>query len=252
MKRIVGYVLLGLVAYAVFMVLEAPAAAVFDRVSRQMPGVSARQVTGSALWGTAEGVTFGTAGLESVAWRPSLWPLLAGRLGVHIAVTDRELELAGLAAMGLDRQMAISDLSGRLPLPKAVALLGRPPPPLLGELDLNGVAAHFDLNRRLQAAFGTITLRGTRTSFGRPLELGDYTADLNTTDQGIVAVIRDGGGPLEVTGTLTLTPEGRYRFNGQVAVRDAGNRELRQVLGMLGQPGRDGKWTLDLSGVLTL
>ncbi len=45
-------------------------------------------------------------------------------------------------------------------------------------------------------------------------------------------------------------PDGRYRFTGQAAIRDADNRALRQAMRLLGPPGNDGRWALNFSGAL--
>jgi len=55
---------------------------------------------------------------------------------------------------------------------------------------------------------------------------------------------------LVLDGTLGLLPDGRYRFDGQAAVRDAANQSLRQAMSLLGPPGSDGRWTLNFSGAL--
>jgi general secretion pathway protein N len=99
-------------------------------------------------------------------------------------------------------------------------------------------------------AWGTLQLSETRTSIGRAFALGDFYATFTTADKIIRGEIKDTGGPLDLTGTLTHDPDGRYGFSGELGVRDESNAELRQILGILGQPGTDGKWPLELTGSL--
>ena len=68
--------------------------------------------------------------------------------------------------------------------------------------------------------------------------------------EGVQGTIKDHEGPLTLNGTLHWAPDGRYRFNGQAAVRDVGNQPLRQAMNLLGPPGSDGRWALSFSGVL--
>lgn len=249
MKRWLGYGLLGLLAYGFFMMQQLPAALLVEQLAQRVPGLSIEQAQGSALRGSASGLRRYGAQLETVAWRLRPLALLAGRLEYRFSLHEAELSLTGVIGIGWDRQLTISTLEGHLPLPKAIALAGRPPPPVNGKVELEAVELSLNRDGRPQTAQGRIRLLNTHTSFGRTFVLGDFSAELKTDNPNISAAIEDNGGPLEFTGTLTLTPDGHYRFSGQAAVRDD-NRELRQALGLLGRPGGDGTWKIDLSGIL--
>ena len=90
-----------------------------------------------------------------------------------------------------------------------------------------------------------------RQTLGQPLTLGDFVVEATPADpSGIQGKIQDDNGPLTLAGTFILLPDGRYRFSGQAAVRDAGNQALRQALNLLGPPDGNGRWTLNFSGIL--
>jgi general secretion pathway protein N len=248
MRRLFGYGLLGLLAYAVFMVLLCPATILTEWVSRQLPNWSIQNAQGSAFAGTAQGLRLPTTQLESLSWQLRSLPLLKGRIGYYLTLTEPELRLSGTVTLGLDRQLRIAGLNGHLPLLKAISLAGFAAPPLNGNLEVERLELWLDRNGRPQQAQGLLRVLKVHTSLGNSLPLGDFGIELQTQDPAIVAVIQDQGGPLQFTGTLTLDPDGRYRFNGQAAVRDGGNRELYQALSLLGQPGGDGKWSFNFSG----
>ena len=250
MKRWLGYGLLGLLAYVIFMLIQFPAANFIDLLGRYLPGLTAQEVQGSARKGTAREVRLHDTRFETLSWRFRPLALVKGRLEYRVIAEAPQLRLEGAAGVGLRRQLQIEDLSGRLPLPRAIALIGRPTLPLNGNVELNLTALHLDREGRPRAAYGTTRLLDTRTTLGRPLDLGDFSAELTTEDQTILGTIKDNGGPLELTGVLALTPDGRYRFTGQVALRDPNNQDLRQALTALGQPGADGKWQMEFTGVL--
>lgn len=250
MKRWLGYGLLGLVAYAISMLLLCPATVLIEQLAQRQPGVVVQQAQGSLLQGGAQGLRLPALQLESLSWRLRLPSLLVGRIQFYAAAAGPQLQLSGDFATGWSRQVAITGLNGRLPLPVAIALAGRPPPPLNGALELAGIDMLLDRAGHPRRIQGLAQLRGLHTSFGKSLPLGDFSIEWQTRDDAIVAVIKDQNGPLQFTGALTLGPQGRYRFNGQAAVRDSGNRELIQALSLLGQPGEDGAWTFDFSGSL--
>ena len=251
MRRGLAYILLGLLAYTVSLVLLCPASLLIEQLAQRLPGFSAQNVQGSAVQGSAQSVQLSaTARLETIAWRLRVLPLLLGRIEYELRLTAPELNIWGIAGVGFDRQLRITALNGQLPLPRAIALAGRPPPPLNGTLELENVAVHLNRDGRPQQAGGLVHLRNVSTSFGNPLPLGNFDIQLQTQASALVASIQDQGGPLQLNGNLTLDPDGRYRFTAQAAPRDQDNRELYQALNLLGRPEGNGKWTFDLAGSL--
>jgi general secretion pathway protein N len=251
MRRLLAYVLLGLLAYTVFLVLLCPAGLLIEQLAQRLPGFSAQSVQGSAVQGTAQSVQLSaTARLEAIAWRLRVLPLLLGRIEYDLQLTAPELNLRGIAGLGLDRQFRIAALNGQLPLPRAIALAGRPPPPLNGMLELENVGLSLNRDYRPTEAGGLIRLHNLSTSFGTPLSLGNFEIQLQIQASALIASIQDQGGPLQLNGNLTLDPDGRYRFTAQAAPRDQDNRELYQALSLLGRPGGNGKWTFDFAGNL--
>jgi general secretion pathway protein N len=250
MKRLLGYLSVGLIAYAIFLIIQFPAAAMLDLMAGRVPGFTARDAQGSALGGSAQDIHLGNTRFESLSWRLHVLGLFLGRLEYHFSLREPELQLQGRVATALDRHLYFEELKGNLPLSKISALLGYPSLPVNGQLELQ--AADFGLNPagRLSSVSGMIRLLGAHTALGKPLELGDFSADFITRGSDVVGNIRDEGGPVELKGTLTLTPQRSYRFTGQAALRADDNRELRQALSILGRPGGDGKWKINLAGMM--
>jgi hypothetical protein len=183
LKKYLGYGLLALFAYGIFMIIQLPATVLVDLAARHLSGFAVQNVQGSIIQGSARHIQLEKAQFESMTWQLRFLPLLSGRLEYRFtAVETPDTRLQGIARMGLDRRLHINKLEGRLPLPKAIALAGRPPPPLNGELQLDITGLQLDKEGHPQAAYGTARLINAYTSFGRTLELGDFSAELNTQD----------------------------------------------------------------------
>jgi hypothetical protein len=250
MKRWIGYGLLGLFAYLVFMLIQFPATVLFDWITQRVPELSVRDMHGSARQGSARGVRLRGVQFESLSWQLQFFPLLLGRLEYQFNLAEPGSRLQGKIATSFDRQLSLGDVKGSLPLTKLSALTERPSLPLDGQVELDIAGLQLNTLGRLRSVFGTIRLLSARTTLAKPLELGNFNVELSTQDQDILGNIKDSGGPLEFTGNLTLTQDGSYRFSGQAAVRDENNRELRQALSLLGRPGGNGKWKINLAGTL--
>ena len=250
MKRIVGYVLLGLCAYLVFLVLQFPVGALAHYLATYLPGLQVQHIEGSIVQGRALGLNVRGVELESLAWRWQPLSLLGGRFEYRFSIMEPQLKLQGRAGVGLDQQLRIVDLDGEVSLNKAIAMAVRAQLPVNGKVEVELAELRIGADGLPRAVYGTTRLLDARTTLGRTLNLGDFSTELTTEKQGIVGTVRDIGGPLEMIGTLTLAPNGHYRFNGQVGVRDDNNQELRQVLSLLGRVGTDGKWSIDFTGML--
>ena len=255
MKGLLGYSLLGLLAFLLSLLVLMPATVITTALSARLSGFSAQTVEGRAADGAMRGVRWRGMRVDRLVWRWQPLTLLGGGLEFGLNADAPEINVATSASVGLDRQLRLRDLNGRLPLARLGALAGQPKLPLQGlvefnlrELRLNttGDAAGLPIS-----AEGVVYLRDLRAKLGQTLNLGDFTLSLTPAQPaGVHGVLKDNGGPLTLEGTLNLAPDGRYRFNGQAALREAGNQPLRQAMSLLGPPGGDGRWALGFSGVL--
>lgn len=245
------YGLLGLGAFLLFLLLLAPASLITDRISARLPGFTAQTVEGTATDGIMQGLQWRGARIEKLGWDWRPLALATGRLGFRLDADDPDFKLTGHAAIGWDRQWRFQDLVGRALLDKLYALAGQPKLPLQGVVELNVRELRLNAAGRPTTVNGVVHLRNLRTTLSQPLALGDFVVEATPADpSGIQGKIQDDNGPLTLAGTFSLLPDGRYRFSGQAAVRDAGNQALRQALNLLGPPDSNGRWTLNFSGIL--
>jgi hypothetical protein len=252
MKGLLGYGLLGLAAFLIFLSLTAPATLLTDQIGARLPGFGVQAVEGTATEGAMLGASWRGVRVERLSWRWRPLALLAGRLEFRLNADDPEIKLTGNAALGLNRQTRVRDLVGRLPLTKFGNLAGSAKPPLDGLADIDLSELVLSPAGRPLAARGAIRIRNLRAALGQPLNLGDHAVQLDSPQgaEGVRGQIKDSGGPLALEATLNLLPDGRYRLTGQAGIRDPGNPALRQAMSLLGPPGSDGRWALNFSGAL--
>jgi general secretion pathway protein N len=251
-KRVAAYGLLAFSAYGLFLLWHLPATTVIDLLASRIPGLSVGRIEGSAVAGQAGDVRLGERSLRTLSWQLQPAALLRGKLEYRVTMSEPDVALEAVVSTGLDGQLHLYNVSGSLPLPKAISLAGRPPPPLNGELEVAIEELLLDRRGKPRAAWGTVQLRAAHTSFGRTLELGDVALRLSTEDAVIRGDFKDAGGPLELIGFLTLDSNNTYYFDSQVGLRASGSQDLRQALNLLGRPDSDGRWRLQRSGKLTL
>ena len=81
--------------------------------------------------------------------------------------------------------------------------------------------------------------------------MGNYRVEFVETDgDGLAGDLSDGGGPLEVTGRLIVSPERDYELSGQVSARAGAPPALANSLQFLGPPDARGRREFSLAGRL--
>lgn len=177
------------------------------------------------------------AGLEWTL-RP-VW-LLAGRVALHVAGGTDDLHVDGDVAAGLNTLRA-SGLQLYARLKAVAAAAGYTFVPVDGLLH---VKLHDAVVSRsaIDALDAEVTLRGLHWSLGtKPLELGDFAAHAMRTDHGgVEAKITSTAGPLDVSGTATLSAQGRYVLDLKLRARPGAPVEVTNLLQALGRPDAAG------------
>lgn len=246
MMRIVGYVVLGLLAYSGFLIASFPAERAFALLNLQAMNVRAAGLSGTAWSGKAVLLQVEGRNLERVHWQVKPWSVLLGQLDIDVKLDGKEI--AGSANVGLqpDGAIQLRDVDLRLSAAE-ISMLLNTPVDLGGQFDVQLQSAEL-MGQMILSAEGTI--RWQRASVTSPFvqPLGEFVAQLTTEEAGIKGQVKDEGGPLQLDGVAMLTPEGAYNFSGSVSVRDRQQKLLVQGLQAMGRPGKDGRVPLRYSG----
>lgn len=188
---------------------------------------------------------FEARGFRAGALRWTLQPLrlLTGRLAARVRISQPLATLDGVFALGLGGSLQASELRGRLGLAPGGLLPGVPP-------DLEGQVA-IDLaelalrDRAVSALEGRVEVLDLRQRGAEgPVPLGGYELVFSgaaEADGKVTGRLTDKGGPLEVAGTLTLTPAPGYLLTGTVATRPEASPALVRQIAFLGSPDAAGR-----------
>jgi hypothetical protein len=147
-------------------------------------------------------------------------------------------------ARGIDPQDALDAACVHMRADGSARLLPGVPADLDGRVRL-ALEAFALRDRVVTALQGLVEVRDVqqRTSDGR-LALGSYELRFDGSpgaSGNIVGQLKDLGGPLDVQGTLALTPAPGYLLNGTVAVRPDAPPGLARQIAFLGSPDGAGR-----------
>ena len=248
--RWLRFLLLGVAAWLLFLVITFPAGHAYRLMRERMSGISLAGLDGTVWSGSAEQVRIQEVTLRNVGWSVRLWPLLLGRAEVALQIQDDALRMDGNLGRTLGGDLYLRQLRGRLPVTRVQQLTPYRIPKLEGELHLEDLDL-ATADGGLRELSGKVSWSDAVLTFGSPLELGGFTLQLQTDDDGINGMLQDSGGPLQAEGKLKLAPDGKYSFEGLFTPRD-GKGELASRMAMLGTPAESGGYRLNYSGQLPL
>ncbi len=233
---------LAIIAFLVTLLLFLPA----SLIANWLPANVTTGTLSGTLWnGSADALSVDGRLLGAAQWRARPLQLLRGRLAADAAVMRDGGEMRGRFALGTGGKIEITDLEARWPLgdlPVRALRKG-----LIGDLQINAPLLQLE-NGAPTAAQATIDLRNLRE---RGADVGSYRVTFDDSSrQGaqLVGRMQDLGGPVQVTGTITLGPGRSYVIDGLVAARPDAPAQLVENLRYLGDPDAQGRRPFSESG----
>ncbi len=231
----IALVLVGALAYGLFLALTAPAPVVWSWVQDRVPA----QVYGPAgsIWsGTAEAVVNGPLRLDAVRWElhPSslltLSPTVQASADLPVGSGSGEIEF------GSGGDLTLRDVRARTDTDTVLTWIQRAPliPLAAGNVDLiltEGVIRDGLLDR----GDGLLTWENAAVGPEGRFALGNIALRLRPGDPvGTRGALTARDGPLAVDGTLKLAPDGEFRLQAQVRPDDPDDPEARRLAGLFG------------------
>ncbi|MGE0581681.1 MAG: type II secretion system protein N [Steroidobacteraceae bacterium] len=207
-------------------------------------GVQCAEPAGSVWRGRCGALTAGGLPFGATSWQVRALPLLRGTLAAQVRAQLGADRISGEFEWRPDGRRMARRVEADLTL--GAGLLAQ------GAMGLSGrLHARIDRavlrGRRVHELIGLVTVQQLAQG-GTPLgnfEIRFPDAPVADDPKG---ELRDLGGPLGVTGTLTLTDEPGYVIDGQVTVRAETPPALAAQIAILGTPDAGGRRPFSLAG----
>ncbi len=238
----------GLAALLVSLVALLPARVVFGVLG--LPAGAASGLSGTVWRGTAERLSLGGVTLGPVRWTTRPARLLAGQVAADVEATLPDGFVNGTIALAMGGKIAITNLEAAAPLSWLAPAAGASGGQLAARFDKLVLRAG-----RVETAIGTLNVAGVVLPIptaGRQLGPGSYSVAFDAqalgSEEPLTGLLSDTGGPLEIAGTVLLTPPRAYELKGKAKPRPEAPPELRNALQMLGPATPDGAHDLSIAG----
>jgi general secretion pathway protein N len=234
--------ILGIAAYAVFLVATLPASVVARWIA--MPGVLELAEARGTLWSGSARAVAGAAQLDTLRWRFEPARLAAGRLAFAVDGYGAGLEGHGRIDRGFGalevRDLHVRGDAAALATFAPLAAGWQPD----GRLTLDAPAIAWDGREargtaRLEWHDAAIALSSVRP-------LGSYRVDARGEGGPVKVDVTTLDGALRVTGKGTYTPAGSLTFGGEARAAPSAQAALDPLLNLMGPRRPDGARTLEL------
>lgn len=228
------YLITGVVAFVLALLIHAPATLVFKLL--QSPQLTALPygLQGSLGRGQMAGIGIqNQTALRQLSWELKPLSLLWGRIRFDLQSRDTAL-LEGQLSFGLFGGSRIDQLRYAGPLKPLLASAGQPFAPVDGEINLQLETLRL-AQGRVQTLDGTLRLGGLAWTLARdPLLLGDFQALLSSEDGTLIAKLESLSGPIELNGEARLLPDQSHVYEIRMRPKADAPPMLRNLLSSAG------------------
>ena len=242
MKRWIGFAALALATYLISLIVALPAADAYQWFLAR-PQLRAYGVSGTVWNGHADAVISSGQRLDDVSWSFRPGALLSASLGYATDAALPDGHFSGDARISPSGRVTLSDAKLSTALGPVIQSLGSRPLPIKFQGRVEAVLKHLTLkNRHIESADGAIAINNVEIQTGQGLSLGSFGIRVSDGKDGIDGKIMDRGGPLQVTGTVTLKKDGAVDLRINVKTKPSAGDDLKKALGFIGlrQPDRGG------------
>ncbi len=245
--RIIPLALLGIAAYGVFLVANMPASFLLARAQDAQPGkVEVREVGGTAWHGNAS-VTFNSPGgpiaIERLEWHWLPSRLAGGRFAFDITARASGIDARCEGARTLSA-WEVRDLEVKGDA-KALGIVVPWIAPWRPEGPVSITSQHLTTDGVEVRGEARVEWKAASVALSELKPLGSYRADIVAEGHAGQLKVTTLEGPLQISGTGTLTPPTRLAFSGEARATGDQAKALEPLLNLLGPVRADGARTLD-------
>jgi len=245
-------VTVGLLCLLLFMLVRFPADKAFAWLAPA--NVNGFGISGTVWSGKASLISIAGLQLRNTEWDVAPWRLLVGKLSGPFRTRWGGGFIEADGGIGLTGTISLSDVRGGFDIAPLNSILGMPEIGGIANLDLSEVVIKDSWP---QSVVGRGELRSLSSSLmGRSGAqfIGDvgfvFNTDKETDQNTVTGQLQDTGGPLQLNGTLVLTPPRNYELKTRIKARAQAPEALRNNLDFLGAPEADGTRVFQLAGSL--
>jgi general secretion pathway protein N len=229
-------ILAGILTFVVGLIITFPARVAYEwfaPAELKLSGISGSIWRGAATEGSAGGIY-----LTNLSWGFRPFGLVTGKIEFATSSKLASGFLDSNIGVGLGASITLSDVAGSLTLDTLAGMI-----PLIGvEGDMSLQFEELVIRNGVPVeATGIVNIANLVSRSLSPATLGDFRAEFQTAEDGVLGSVQALSGVLELAGsTIRLSESGDYEFAGKVLAKPDAPTAINQGLQFLGTPDASG------------
>lgn len=215
MKRWHG-IAIGLVAYLLFLVINAPAARVLPLLQPLLPAVQLRNVDGTVWSGSSAWALAGPVQLQAVRWKFRPFALLTGKTEIALNGQLQGRTLQARIGKHWFGGPYLRDLQGLVPVQELLTWMQVGQVGAQGNLELSLDEVRWS-DARIPAIAGLMTWLPARVVTPMEIDFGKAQLESRLGEGGMsLGKLTTSGSALLVAADVQLNPDGAYRMDAEI------------------------------------
>jgi hypothetical protein len=245
------YFLIGFLALSTFLIINIPAAPVYEAIKDKVPQLQIQNIEGTIWQGSAQQVMVKPGHvLKEVSWSVCVTHILMAEACVDFDANYNDSPLSGQIAVDMNKNVQGKNIRTSITAKALSQMITMQMGEIAGNIDVDLATISWQQGG-IPAISGVIKWNDASVTIAETAKLGDIIITLKeSVDNPISAEISNQDGHLEINGQATLNEKTDYTVNLKLIPRDKANQNLKNSLSLFAQPGPNGSFILKNNGNL--
>ncbi len=244
------YLITGILALALFLVVNIPAASVVSALNAQLPQVNIQNVSGTLWQGSAQQVTVPGHVFRNVNWSVCAAHLLIASACIEFDALYSDSPLSGQLSVGMSQTLYGKDIRAEMNAHTLGQLAALPMGEIAGDISLDLASLSWQPGG-VPALNGIVKWSNASVTIAEMARLGDITITLAESDENpINATISNQDGQLAIAGQASLGENADYQIDLNLTPQKGASNNLKSSLGLFAKPQPNGQYIVKNSGNL--
>lgn len=249
--KIKYYLITGILALSLFLIVNTPAAIVINAIQDKIPQIKFQNISGTLWQGSAQQITVQSKHVfKNVDWSICVAHLLLAEACIELETIYNKNPLSGRFSIGLNNTVQAKNIKTTISAQALSQIVALPMGEVAGDISVDLANLNWQQGK-LPSATGVIKWNKASITIAETAQLGDITITLTESeDNPVNAAISNKNGQLAIAGTATLKPSNDYTIDLTLTPNSKASKNLKSSLSMFSKPQSNGSFTLQNSGNL--
>jgi len=245
------YLIIGIFALALFLIINVPASLVTNAVKDQLPQINIQNVSGTLWRGSAQQVTVQSRHVfKNVEWSVCAAHLLMAEACVELNASYNKNPLSGQLSVGINKKLYGKNIKTEMSAQSLGQMITLPMGEIAGDISLDLSSLSYEQGG-IPAINGVVQWNNASITIAEMAKLGDITITLTESDENpINAEVSNQNGQLAIAGQASVSANTDYIVDLNLTPNNTASKNLKSSLSLFARPQSNGSFAVKNNGNL--